>query len=299
MYENNLKDILALDSGTLVIGQKGLPMVDDVLSYVAQKLHFKKERLHLHPDFVFVTAEKDKKTIGVEVADVLIRKSRYAPTSSNTIYMVIDGIDLFTEQAQNRVLKLFEDSTNVTIIAISYGGRVLPTIQSRLLVYHYHKLFVTDFLQYCKDTHTENPLMWFYVCDGCPTLISELLPIQDVFLNLTSAVEKEDKKAVFESLSLIKEKDPDTELYKPYYTQIFSLLTNLYSEKMVLWLNNKQYTNSQSGHLLIKQNHMALNQIYNCINICSENKSQCTSSTYTKDNFFFAICSLFYNQKEE
>lgn len=298
MYENDLRDVLALNTGALIIGQQGLPMLDDVLSYIAEKLNFKKERLSQHPDFLMIGAQDGKKSIGVDTADLLIRKSLYAPTIADTIYLVVDGIDLFTEQAQNRVLKLFEDGTNVTVIAISYGGRLLPTICSRLLTYRYHKLPFSEFKRYCSEHEVEHPTLWYYICDGCPTLITELLPLTELFLSLKDAVDREDKKALFEALSLVKEKDADTDRYAGYYEQIFSLLANLYLEKLTLWLmNQKQFTLDME--LIVSQNHMSWKHLRYCVNLCTKNRSRCLLTSYTKENFFLAICSLFHYQKED
>jgi len=298
MYENDLRDVLALNTGALIIGQQGLPMLDDVLSYIAEKLNFKKERLSQHPDFLMVGPQDGKKSIGVDIADLLVRKSLYAPTIADTIYLVVDGIDLFTEQAQNRVLKLFEDGVNVTVIAISYGGRLLPTIRSRLLTFRYHKLPYSEFEKYCKEHSVEHPKLWYYICDGCPTLVLELLPLAELFLSLKDAVDREDEKAVFQALSLVKEKDTATERYSGHYAQIFHLLANLYLEKLTLWLANEKQLERDKG-LLVTQNHMSWEHLRYCVELCTQNRSRCLMTSYTKDNFFLAICSLFHYKKED
>lgn len=297
MYETGLKELLTLDAGTLILGQRGLPILNDVLAFVAERFNCTQKRLLLHPDFMLISPQPGSKTIGVDIADQMIRKARFAPTIGDTIYLVIDGMDLFTEQAQNRLLKLFEDGSTVTVIAISYGGMILPTIRSRLVPYSYRKLNEATFHKYCLDNQIQDELLWYFVTDGCPELIDELSSLREMFLQIADAVNREDQKMLFTALSLVKEKDSNADRYKAYYSHIFHLLSCLFLCK--LYLSVPTHHTSEKSNLLITRNSMNYQDIMRCISLCTQQGELCSKSSYTADNFFLAICSLFRIKKEE
>lgn len=87
----------------------------------------------ISPDVVTVTAQKDRKTIGIEAVRSLREMAYISPNDLEVkIYIIIDA-DTMTEQAQNALLKLFEEppkNVYFFLLCTSASG-LLTTVRSR------------------------------------------------------------------------------------------------------------------------------------------------------------------------
>ena len=89
-----------------------------------------------HPDLLFLSIPKDKKSIGVEeVRDQLIKEAYVRPFSAPRKVFVIAPGEAMTQGAQNALLKILEEppSYAVFIILASAQDQLLETIRSRCL----------------------------------------------------------------------------------------------------------------------------------------------------------------------
>ncbi|OGC46471.1 hypothetical protein A2V49_04305 [candidate division WWE3 bacterium RBG_19FT_COMBO_34_6] len=80
-----------------------------------------------HPDFLEITKEKDKNSIGIEVVRKLINFFITKPYSSKFKIAVVYNADLLTTQAQNALLKTLEEPP-------PYGEIILETKAETLLI---------------------------------------------------------------------------------------------------------------------------------------------------------------------
>ena len=76
-------------------------------------------------------------TIGIEVSRKITTELSFSPFDSNTRIISIVGFEFATIEAQNALLKLFESQPNQSQfwLITQNLSRVLPTIQSRCMVY--------------------------------------------------------------------------------------------------------------------------------------------------------------------
>ena len=86
----------------------------------------------IHPDVI--TYPKKDKTVSSEEINQLIEESFIRPIECDKKIFVIENIDLSTEQAQNKMLKIIEEPPNNVffLISASNENKVLKTILSRV-----------------------------------------------------------------------------------------------------------------------------------------------------------------------
>ncbi len=113
----------------------------------------------LHPDFIYVRAP-EAKSIGIDVIREIVDQADFLPMMSDRRYVVIDGADTMTWEAENSFLKTLEEphvSTQFFLLAESYSG-VIPTIRSRCGLVRYRPLdegFIVAQLLHCMDDATK------------------------------------------------------------------------------------------------------------------------------------------------
>lgn len=87
----------------------------------------------ISPDIIEIGLEKDRKTLGIETVRA-IRDSAYVlPNDLDVKVYIIKDADKLTDQAQNALLKIFEEgpSSVYFILLASNPLRLLPTVRSR------------------------------------------------------------------------------------------------------------------------------------------------------------------------
>lgn len=100
-----------------------------------------------HPDISYITAPKDKKSIGVDIIRTLSDDCFIKPFSTGKKVYIIEGDDL-TEAAQNAFLKTLEEPPEYAIFIIisSDLNSLLDTVLSRCTVIKFPNLS-TDFIK--------------------------------------------------------------------------------------------------------------------------------------------------------
>jgi len=89
--------------------------------------------LMAHPDF-HVVAQGEKNSLGVDVADEIHNIASVYPAFSECSVVLVDGMDRMTQQAQNSLLKLTEESKFIKIIGIACDTCMIHCASWTLLV---------------------------------------------------------------------------------------------------------------------------------------------------------------------
>ncbi len=116
-----------------------------------------------HPDFSKTDTLEGKAFISIEQIRNLLKEAYYKPNESDKRVYIINNAHLMTEQAQNALLKFFEEppSFSVIILVAEDENLLLNTIKSRALIinaekddssqYEIKNEFAFDFLEYFSD----------------------------------------------------------------------------------------------------------------------------------------------------
>lgn len=256
----------------LLRGTIGLPMKDDALSFAREYLSI--DNLQLHPDFLLIEKPEDKSSISVEDATLIVNRAALRPCLSKKHLVVIDGIDAMTEPAQNKLLKVLEDGENILIIAISYGGKILDTILSRLGITEYralsHEEFAAEMNRLYPVFDTE---LYFWLTGGCINLVDKLILHDAMFLSMRKHLAGGEYHMLISDMHLLKEKDTNA------VTENRALLPHLISFLQWQLAESALKTASPGAYL-------------DCLDTLSEHRIRCLKSSYTKDDFFYLVMYL-------
>lgn len=172
-----------------------------------------------HPDFVAYRS-KDR-ILNVEVIDEISAKLRLLPAKAPRYVVVIEGVETFSDAAQNKFLKVLEEG-EAFFILISYG-ELLPTIISRSVVIPYRPYSLEKFCELSGKDETA-----YYICGGCPEQTAEE-GLGEIFHSIDKAFVSGNVKEVLSVLNLIKEKDTNSfyECYRTYVPALFAYLGRL------------------------------------------------------------------------
>lgn len=98
-----------------------------------QCINCKKAQADNHPDIITMRLLKDKKSIGVEQIRDLLQEAFIKPNEASKKVFIIDQAHTMTVQAQNALLKVFEEplGDTVFILLCETESMMLPTILSR------------------------------------------------------------------------------------------------------------------------------------------------------------------------
>lgn len=230
----------SIKSNYLLIGRHGLSMLQDALAFA---LDYLGEGFFYHPDFYFIQLG-DKKSIGVaEVAPVLEAACK-EPVLAEKSLVIIERLDLLTEQAQNKLLLSLESSPNLCFLCIAHNEEaLLSTVISRLFVVNYHPLSKEDFLIALKDSpYDEDTKRLLYVATGgVPGLVNELRSFVPTLVEVKTSL-LGNARGVFKPLGLEKEKDRTAFYEKPEQIEpvLLVLMDALTKKASKLFLSDKQ-----------------------------------------------------------
>lgn len=257
----------------LLMGQTGLPLEEDAMQMASSILKATNKQLLRHPDFMSVDSGKDK-TIGVEKVAEILAKASLVPALGEKIVVVIKEFDKLTEQAQNMLLKLIEESGTVLIIGTCYQDNILETIKSRCSLFYYKPYTKEQFEEYCKEKGIADSALLYYLTNGCPGLCNENTEVLNCFKAVAAAIESGKYTDLLATLHLLEEKDKDNFYmkYPSHVKQLLRLLANLFQKKWVLEPSNSIY------------------KTICCI--LNENIMSCSKVSYTKDNFFYLFAQI-------
>ena len=273
----------SIGTSILLVGNTGLFQEEDARSLAVKILGTTSQKLPSHPDFLYVTCGKEK-SMGVEVAEMIIRKAAYMPAISERIVILISEIDRMTEQAQNKLLKTIEESRHVIVIATAYTNSVLSTIKSRCRVIEYHPLTEQEFTDFCLQHSIPDASTLFYVTNGCPGLIEENADVLLVFKAVADAIRKYDFVKLLSILNMAEEKDTGA-FYTKYPCHIRNLLAMMYAQFTNVLIQELDKNSVARGPVNAKK-------IQSILCILEDNLAICTTSIYSKDNFFLCIAGI-------
>ena len=258
------------ETGLLLKGRKGLPMMEDAIKGSSVLLGCKEEQVRNHPDFLLISSS-DKNILTVDDALSIITKAESKPGISDKTVVLIDGMDCFNIAAQNKLLKLIEDGS-IIVIGIAYDD-LIATIESRMVIVNYNPLTKSEFRSVCADKGIDDPDMLYYITEGVQTEVKENL--LQVFKSVKDDVMSEQPEDLLSSLHLVKEKDDKSffAVHSDHINQLFSYLSYLSS----LMLQAGRIDNDKFDKLLLS---------------ISDNRRRCGQSNYTKDDFFIGIVSF-------
>ena len=257
-------------SSVLLIGPRTMDALKDAKEAAAFFLDVEKERLHLHPDFMLCGIEEGKKTIGVDTAQEILVFASMSPSVAKVRVVIINEMNKMTIEAQNKLLKLIEES-RVMVIGVSYEDNLLPTIKSRCRVIRYEP---TTFAEYAaSDASLADPVVYYYASGGVLGAETDK-KLLETYQRVKEAVEKRDKNALFLSLGLVSEKDRNL-FFSSYRKQIggtLSLIGHCLTNMMLV---------SPEDELISRS-----------LKLISEHKERCDRLQYSKDDFFLCIAGI-------
>lgn len=280
---NELKQ--ELKQGVLLEGRPGLAMLSDAFEIAKRELET--EKLSVHPDFLLVQAENGKRQLGVEQAEAVLSRCALRPAIAKRQVVIIDGIDRMTVAGQNKLLKMLEEEESILVLAVAYSAAVLDTIKSRLSKVIYRPLDYKQFCEYPAMSQADDTDRWmyFYLTDGCPGLVEEMDGLKPVCKDIIAAVEACQLKNLLPAMHLLTEKDKDSVAQGQYKKQVIQFLEACFaSELMSLY--------GVSDGFLKPNTSYKHSQLVNIIDMLTEAKTKCSSSTYSKDNFFDLIMRI-------
>ncbi len=264
------------DSSVLLQGRKGLDIVDEAIMAASTILGTSAERLNFHPDYLFIDSAGEK-SIGVETASTISSKAALMPCKADKIVVVVDEADKMTEQCQNKLLKLIEESTNVIVILVAYSDTILPTIKSRVRIIPYGPMKRTEFYEFCNLNRVDDAELFYSITGGCPGLISEYPDALGYFKSVHKDLSSGRYPDMLNSLHLVKEKDPANFflVYPDLIANLFSLIEEWICENTAKELSPY------------------------CSRVIFDVMSGYNKAIYTKDNFFYDIIKIIESLRTE
>lgn len=269
--------IKTTDKSLLLQGIEGLSMLDDAFDLAKRVLNV--EHLEVHPDYLFI---ERKKSMGVDDVLPIIDKGSLMPSLAKHCVCIIDGIDSFTEAAQNKVLKVLEESP-MQVIAISYSDRVLDTIKSRLIPVSYVPM---PYDRFKEEVDGEDVKTLYMMTRGAKGLVEQCTEIIDMFSSVKGCIERHELDGLMPALHIVNEKDK-LSIYKTgYMPMMVEFLEYVFSELFIA------RAMGEDTSLMKCNNTYSIDVLRNICSIISEHKSNCRKQWYDKNNFFYLIASI-------
>jgi len=263
-------------TGLLLMGNPGIPMMEDVFR-LARKL-LACENLELHPDFMLISKKDGKKTMGVEEAGQIIAKANYKPAIADRTIIIIDGMDCMTAIAQNKLLKLLEENNNVQVIAISYSENVLDTVKSRMQVIRYKMDGADAFRKHMAgntsfDFSGPDFLVLYKASKGSYVIAEKLLDYIPLLQDTEKKLEDKDYIELLHILHLKKEKDKLAVNTNPILMKaVIAILESHFMELLQAGCKSEDYERVNMHKIILER-------------IIKE-ENECERITYTKEHFF-------------
>lgn len=284
-------------SNVLLLGREGLAQ-REVAFHIAYEFLFKEEKnsdssmdngckfkkLLVHPDFaLFEKPNDNKSTIGVDAAAAIIRRTTVKPSIGEKMIFIVDHFELFTNEAQNKLLKLIEETSHIIFIGIAYDETLLDTIKSRLCTIVFEPLSYSQFNDYCKQNNIEDVSLLFALTKGAYGMIPTLVPNIDTFKNLYQALISYDVVSILDTLDLISEKDRK----KGFFTN------NKTSTLFIFNMIEMVFHSMLCDKYLLPAPIVKNNDKYDIVQLCSrieqtqkERRRFSKSTSYSLDDFF-------------
>ena len=210
-----------------ILCKKNVPPCDDCLSC-------KKFDQGNHPDFSKTDVLEGKSFISIDQIRNLLKEAYFKPNESDKRVYIINNAHLMTEQAQNALLKFFEEppSFSVIILVAEDENLLLNTIKSRALIINAEKddstqyiiksQFAFDFLECFSD---KNEIK-------CLDIILDNIKSSSDFIDFLESLKILLRDICIykntENSSLLREKNKELQI-----SQISYKITDIQSEKLL------------------------------------------------------------------
>ncbi len=265
MYNKELEKLVNPTS-VLLLGQKGIPLLSDAMTYASNILGVEENSLKNHPDFLFLSSANS--LMGVEEAAKAVTFCFMKPSRSTFTVVLIDRIDQMTVQGQNKLLKQLEDCGHVRFILTAEKNTVLETIKSRVSIFQYRPLSLEDFLKEVKNNKLD-----YQITGGCPGIMNEnwYPEIRELFEKIGIVIQQDNYKELFALLHLLKEKDSENFFF--LYPELIKNLLDFI------------------GTIIVSSCDLSEKNL-NRIKTLTKHMTACTEPFYTKEWFFLCIAEL-------
>ena len=252
----------------LLVGDSQMGILKDAVDIASFLLQ--SDNPELCQDYMFIGLGEDKKSLGVEEAEAIIAKNLLLPATAPKQVVVVDSFNLMTVPAQNKLLKLIEESTTTVIIAVAYEDTVLPTIKSRMGVVRYAPLSMEQFEVYCCENGIDEPMVMYYLTGGIVGNIEAVDKSAEeykTFVAVRSALSSKGISGIGDTMTalhMVKEKDKNAfyENHRELAAKMLSLVV---------------YSILQSEGVSDNTRHM--------LDVYNREISRVSSVAYTKDDF--------------
>ncbi len=250
-----------MESGLLLIGSSPKRMLEDAAVVASSVLSIGAACLETHPDFLRIKPE-GKSSLGVNEIVPILSKAQLQPAVSDRQVVIVEGFDRMTVQAQNKLLKLIEES-ELLVIGVASEDKMLPTIKSRMRVITYSPMSLPQFKECCDEGEGIIPRYFASKGDPYADVDGEVL---DIFIRIEKCVEKNALTQLFEILSLAGEKDTGNfyNVHRNSLPSLISLIGKLLADK-----------GDSRG-----------------VELCKVNRERCAGSSYTNNDFFLFVSEL-------
>jgi hypothetical protein len=226
---NEVRDYLVggASKSLLLIGKKETGILKDAMKVASFLLQ--SESPELCQDYMYVGLDEGEKSLGVDVAESVTVRGMLLPAVAEKQVILIDSFNTMVVQAQNKLLKLLEESVTTVVIAVAYEDSVLPTIKSRMTVVRYMPQSLQEYEAYCLGKGIASPLAMFYLTGGyvgCQPNPDILKIFESVHKSLSTGFEGVPE--VMTTLHIAKEGDKQSffEIYKGYAARMLSLVVH-------------------------------------------------------------------------
>ncbi len=264
------------ETSLLLQGKEGLYMLDDAFDCASCYLNI--EDCNLHPDYLYVDVPNGKTVIGVDDILPIVHKSYLKPSIAEKFVVVVNHMECMTEAAQNKLLLSLENSPYLFMIGVSYEDCLLQTVKSRMKIVHYDSYTFNSFISYCENTFARaDATLLFYICDGCPGMISTYQNDLPLFRDLEQACYLNNASKILEALHLVKEKD--------------KLAVTGNKAYMRAVLRVMRYSYMEYAKKALEKDFLLAARYAEIVDKLTEDILLVTQSTYTKDTFF---CTIMY-----
>lgn len=246
-----------------------------------------------NPDFLRIGIPEDKKVIGVEIVEEVVRKASLLPLVSERNVVLIDDMDKMTEAAQNKLLKTLEDNQhNLLVIGISSGGDgILDTIESRMQKVAFHNLNAMDFKGFCKENNIEEYFEVLYAATGGVPGRALLIDTETLalFKKISGCIFSE-PKTIFKELRMVKEKGKSNF----FTTSKFVKELLCFMEVVYLQMLKCNLKISVANSLLpTKRRSYTNDQLINSIRVINKNLTMMRKNiSYNMNDFFMLVMEI-------
>lgn len=192
-------------------------------------------------DIMFVTPDKDRKTVGVKNIRALEADASVTPFAAKRKVYVFTDASIITEEAQNALLKTLEEPPEYVafILMTENADTLLETIRSRAVIVHFPAVSENTVREYISQKYPEDKDRLDFLakyCDGVPKRADSVIadetfePLRKSALNILPLLLSHRIEDVFRLQNFANEYKDDfarlLDLWMSYLRDMLLLQTN-------------------------------------------------------------------------